>query len=352
MANESNGRKRILTGDRPTGKLHLGHYIGSHRHRLALQDEYECFFLIADLHMLTTKPDKESILLIADNARAIVMDHLAIGIDPQKVTFYLQSAITESYELQLLISSLVTVERLQQLPTIKDMANAAGFEQLPYNLLGYPVLQSSDILLPRAHLVPVGKDNESHVEITRQIARRFNNAYGEVFPVPDSYIIGGTLVGTDGQAKMSKSLDNAIFLSDDAPTVRKRVMSMYTDPNRVSADVPGRVEGNPVFIYHDAFNPNLAEVEDLKDRYRTGRVGDVEVKEKLVKALNNFLDPVRERRAHYESQTGFVDELLYEGTLKGREEAKTTIIEVKKAMGLTGVWNKISRAAEKRRKKG
>lgn len=344
-------KKRILTGDRPTGKLHLGHYIGSHRHRLALQDEYECFFLIADLHMLTTKPDKESILLIADNARAIVMDHLAIGIDPQKVTFYLQSAITESYELQLLISSLVTVERLQQLPTIKDMANAAGFEQLPYNLLGYPVLQSSDILLPRAHLVPVGKDNESHVEITRQIARRFNNAYGEVFPIPDSYIIGGTLVGTDGQAKMSKSLDNAIFLSDDATAVRKRVMSMYTDPNRISADVPGRVEGNPVFIYHDAFNPNLAEVEDLKERYRTGKVGDVEVKEKLVKALNNFLDPVRERRAHYESQTGFVDELLYEGTLKGREEAKATIIEVKKAMGLTGVWNKISRAAEKRRKK-
>ncbi len=344
-------RKRILTGDRPTGKLHLGHYIGSHRHRLALQDEYECFFLIADLHMLTTKPDKADILLIADNARAIVMDHLAIGIDPQKVTFYLQSAITESYELQLLISSLVTVERLQQLPTIKDMANAAGFEQLPYNLLGYPVLQSSDILLPRANLVPVGKDNESHVEITRQIARRFNNAYGEVFPVPDSYVIGGTLVGTDGQAKMSKSLNNAIFLSDDANSVRKRVMSMYTDPNRVSADVPGRVEGNPVFIYHDAFNPNLAEVEDLKERYRTGKVGDVEVKEKLVVALNSFLEPTRERRAYYESQTGFVDELLYEGTLKGREEAKSTIIEVKKAMGLTGVWNKISRSAEKRRKK-
>jgi tryptophanyl-tRNA synthetase len=351
MANQSNGRKRILTGDRPTGKLHLGHYVGSHRHRLALQDEYECFFLIADLHMLTTKPDKEDILMIAENARAIVMDHLAIGIDPQKVTFYLQSAIPESYELQLLISSLVTVERLQQLPTIKDMANAAGFEQLPYNLLGYPVLQSSDILLPRAHLVPVGKDNESHVEITRQIARRFNNAYGEVFPLPDAYVIGGTLVGTDGQAKMSKSLNNAIFLSDDANTVRKRVMGMYTDPNRVSADVPGRVEGNPVFLYHDAFNPNLAEIEDLKERYRTGKVGDVEVKEKLTIALNNFLDPMRERRAYYESQTGFVDELLYEGTLRGREEAKTTVIEAKKAMGLTGVWNKISRAAEKRRKK-
>jgi tryptophanyl-tRNA synthetase len=348
---ETRKRKRILTGDRPTGKLHLGHFIGSHQHRLALQDEYECFFLVADLHMLTTKPDKESILAIADNARSIVMDHLAIGIDPEKVTFCLQSAIHETYELDLLISGLITVERLQQLPTIKDMAVAANMDQIPYNLLGYPVLQAADILLPRANLVPVGKDNESHVELTRQIARRFNNAYGEVFPLPDAYVVGGTLVGTDGQAKMSKSLDNAIFLSDDAATVNRRVMSMYTDPNRVTADVPGTVEGNPVFIYHDAFNPDKAEVEDLKQRYRTGNVGDVEVKEKLAKALNDFLDPVRERRAKYESMTGYIDELLYEGTLRARDEGKATLIEAKKAMGLTGVWNRISRAAEKRRKK-
>ena len=348
---ETRKRKRILTGDRPTGKLHLGHFIGSHQHRLALQDEYECFFLVADLHMLTTKPDKESILAIADNARSIVMDHLAIGIDPEKVTFCLQSAIHETYELDLLISGLITVERLQQLPTIKDMAVAANMDQIPYNLLGYPVLQAADILLPRANLVPVGKDNESHVELTRQIARRFNNAYGEVFPLPDAYVVGGTLVGTDGQAKMSKSLDNAIFLSDDAATVNRRVMSMYTDPNRVTADVPGTVEGNPVFIYHDAFNPDKAEVEDLKQRYRTGNVGDVEVKEKLAKALNDFLDPVRDRRAKYESMTGYIDELLYEGTLRAREEGKATLIEAKKAMGLTGVWNRISSAAEKRRKK-
>lgn len=344
-------RKRILTGDRPTGKLHLGHYVGSLRNRLKFQDEYECFFIIADLHMLTTKPDKESILAIADNARTIVMDHLAIGIDPSKVTFYLQSAVHEVYELQLLLSSLVTVERLQQLPTIKDMANAAGLEQIPYNLLGYPVLQSADILMPRANLVPVGKDNESHVELSRQIARRFNNAYGEVFPEPDPYVLGGTLVGTDGQAKMSKSLDNAIFLSDDAKTVTRRVMSMYTDPARIRADIPGTVEGNPVFAYHDVFNPNVAEVEDLKERYRAGKVGDVEVKEKLAKALNDFLEPVRERRAHYEAQTGYVDELLFNGTLHMRDEAKQTLIETKKAMGLTGVWNRISRAAEKRTKK-
>ncbi len=348
---DTQSRKRILTGDRPTGKLHLGHYIGSHRHRLAFQEEYECFFLIADLHMLTTKPDKESILAISENARTIVLDHLAIGIDPESATFVLQSAVHETYELQLLISSLITVERLLQLPSIKDMAAAANMEQIPYNLLGYPVLQAADILLPRANLVPVGKDNESHIELTRQIARRFNNAYGEVFPLPEAYVVGGTLVGTDGQAKMSKSLDNAIFLSDDEVTVRRRVMGMYTDPNRVSADVPGRVEGNPVFIYHDYFNPNKAEVEDLKERYRAGKVGDVEVKEKLARALNTFLDPMRERRAKYEAQTGLVDELIYEGTLRAREEAKATLLAAKQAMGLTGVWNRISRGAERRRKK-
>jgi len=344
-------KKRILTGDRTTGKLHLGHFIGSHRHRLAFQNEYECFFLLADLHMLTTKNDKADIEKTSDNARAIVMDHLAIGIDPKNVTFCLQSAIHETYELQLLISSLTTVERLQQLPTIKDMANSAGLEQIPYALLGYPVLQAADILLPRAHLVPVGKDNESHVEITRQIARRFNNAYGEVFPVPDSYVVGGTLIGTDGQAKMSKSLGNSISLSDDSKTVRRQVMGMYTDPKRVSADIPGTVEGNPVFAYHDYFNPNKAEVADLKTRYRAGQVGDVEVKEKLFIALENFLEPTRERRAHYEAQTGYVDELIFEGTMRAREEAQATIIAAKKAMGLTGVWNRISRSAEKRRKK-
>ena len=344
-------RKRILTGDRPTGKLHLGHYIGSHQHRLRFQDEYECFFLVADLHMLTTKPSKEDIERIGENARAIVMDHLAIGIDPEKVTFYLQSAVHEIYELQLLISSLVTVERLQQLPTIKDMASAANMDQIPYNLLGYPVLQAADILMPRAHLVPVGKDNESHVEITRQIARRFNNLYGEVFPEPDAFVQGGTLVGTDGQAKMSKSLNNAIFLSDDAKTVTKKVMGMYTDPARIRADIPGTVEGNPVFAYHDAFNPNVAEVEDLKARYRTGNVGDVEVKEKLAAALNNFLDPMRERRAKYSADTGLVDHLLVEGTAKASAEAQQTVYAVKKAMGLTGVWNRMRRSAEKRAKK-
>lgn len=343
--------KRILTGDRPTGKLHLGHYHGSLRHRLAYQESYTCYFLVADLHMLTTKPGKEEILRVAENARAIVLDQLAIGIDPQRVTFYLQSAVQEVYELQLLLSSLVTVERLQQLPTIKDMAQDAGLDQVPYNLLGYPVLQAADILLPKANRVPVGKDNESHVELARTIARRFNAAYGEVFPLPEPFVEGGTLVGTDGRAKMSKSLDNAILLSDDSATVRRRVMAMYTDPARVRADIPGRVEGNPVFAFHEAFNPNRKEVEDLKARYRSGTVGDVEVKERLIAALEAFLDPVRERRAHYEKDAGFVDELLHAGTLRMRALAGETMREVRAAMGLAGAWNRIARKAEERRKR-
>lgn len=343
----SQTRPRILTGDRPTGKLHLGHYVGSHRHRLRLQDQYECFFLVADLHMLTTKPDADSIAAIADNARAIVMDHLAIGIQPEAVTFYLQSAVHEIYEMQLLLSSHITVERLQQLPTIKTMASDANLDQVPYNLLGYPVLQAADILMPRGNLVPVGQDNESHVELTRQIARRFNAAYGEVFPIPESHIVGGTLVGTDGNAKMSKSLNNAIFLSDDAATVTRRVKGMYTDPKRISADIPGTVEGNPVFIYHDRFNPNREEVEDLKARYRVGQVGDVEVKDKLARALNDFLEPMRERRAHYEERTGFVDHLLETGTERARREARITLQAMKKAMGLSGIWNRIRRSSER-----
>lgn len=344
--------RRILTGDRPTGKLHLGHYVGSLKNRVRLQREYECFFIIADLHTLTTKPQKDSIAGIAENAREMVLDYLAAGIDPEISTIYLQSAVPEIYELNLIFEMLVTVPRLQRLPSLKDMARGADLQEMPFGLLGYPVLQTGDILLPRAHLVPVGKDNEAHVELTREIARRFNNMYGEVFPVPD-VLVGDvpTLVGTDGNAKMSKSLGNAILLSDDARAVEKRVRGMYTDPNRVRADVPGTVEGNPVFIYHDIFNNDAAEVADLKERYRSGRVGDVEVKEKLAAAINAFLDPMRERRAEFAAQPGLVDEVILNGTLRMREEAHATLTEVRKAMGLGGVWNGIRRKAEKAIKK-
>jgi tryptophanyl-tRNA synthetase len=343
-------RKRILTGDRPTGKLHLGHYVGSLANRVRLQDEYECFFIVADLHTLTTKPEKENIEQLSENVHSAVLDYLSVGIDPKKSVIYLQSAVPEVTELSLFFQNLITVPRLSRVPSLKEMAQNAHIEEMPFGLLGYPVLQAADILLPRAHLVPVGKDNEAHVEVTREIARRFNFLYGETFPVPEVMISEyGSLVGTDGNAKMSKSLSNAIFLSDDEKAVQKRVMSMYTDPKRVRADIPGTVEGNPVFIYHDAFNPNKAEVEDLKARYRAGTVGDVEVKEKLAGAINAFLDPIRARRAYYESQKGLVEEIIYEGTMRMREEAHITLSMAKKAMGLSSVWNRISRKAEDRR---
>jgi tryptophanyl-tRNA synthetase len=347
-------RKRILTGDRPTGKLHLGHYVGSLQKRVELQEKYDTILIIADLHMLTTKPNREAIEQITENARGMVLDYLAAGIDPEKVSIYLQSAIPEVYELNLIFEMLVTVNRLNRVPSLKDMARAANIsdEEMPLGLLGYPVLQAADILLPRAHLVPVGKDNESHVEVTREIARRFNHLYGEVFPVPDC-LVGDvpTLVGTDGQAKMSKSIGNCIYLSDDEAAVNKKVKSMYTDPNRVSADVPGTVEGNPVFIYHDAFNPDKAEVEDFKQRYREGKVGDVDVKQSLAKAINNLLAPMRERYAHYAADTGFVDQVILDGTETMRSYARETMQEVRKAMGFAGSWNRLRRSAEKRAKK-
>jgi tryptophanyl-tRNA synthetase len=314
------------------------------------QHEYESFFLVADLHMLTTRSQPEHIREIDANARQMVLDAIAAGIDPDTVTFYLQSGVHELHELYTLLQNLVTVARLERLPSLKDMARDAHIE-MPYGLLGYPVLQAADILCVRAHYVPVGKDNIAHVEITREIARRFNYLYGDVFPIPEGEVGKvPTLVGTDGQAKMSKSLNNAIFLSDSAQEVERKVRGMYTDPNRGRADIPGTVEGNPVFIYHDAFNPDRAEVEDLKARYHAGRVDDVEVKRKLAAAINVLLEPMRERRARYD-EAGRIEEILCVGTQRVREETQATLYEMHKAMGFTGVWNRIRRKAEGYRQK-
>ena len=329
-------RKRILTGDRPTGRLHLGHWVGSLASRVRLQDRYECFFIVADLHALTTRPEKEAIAEIPGHVREMVLDYLAAGIDPERSTIFLQSAVPQTSELALLLGMLVSLPRLERIPSIKDMAEAAHLDVLPFGLVGYPVLQAADILLPRADLVPVGRDNVPHVEVTREIARRFNSLYGVVFPEPDALVSDvPVLPGIYGQQKMSKSLDNAIFLSDDAETVRRRVMQMYTDPNRVRADVPGTVEGNPVFTYHDAFNPDASEVEDLKSRYRAGKVGDVEVKRKLAAALNAFLEPMGERRARLEAEPRIVDEVIDAGNARMREVARVTMAQVHEAMGLT-----------------
>lgn len=341
-------KKRLLTGDRPTGRLHLGHYVGSLKNRVLLQHQHDCYFIIADLHTLTTKPSKDEILHLREHVYDMVLDYLSCGIDPSISTIYLQSAVPAVYELNLFFEMLISVNRLSNLPSLKEMAKNAHLEEIPFGLLGYPVLQTADILCPRAHLVPVGKDNEAHVELARDIARRFNQYYGEVFPLPEA-IVGetGNLVGTDGKGKMSKSANNAIYLSDDAQTVIKKVKGMYTDPNRIHATDPGTIEGNPVFIYHDLFNTQRDEVASLKERYKEGKVGDVEVKECLSAAINRFLDPIRERRLHYAQEAGLVERIIYEGTLKMKECSDETVKEAKSLMGLGGLWNKISRNARK-----
>lgn len=346
--------KRILTGDRPTGKLHLGHYVGSLKNRVELQDSYETIILVADLHMLTTKNNSDAIASLSDNIKHMVTDYLACGIDPSKSDIYLQSAIQEVYELNLIFEMLVSVNRLSRLPSLKDMVKSSNLseESMPFGLLGYPVLQAADILLPMATLVPVGKDNEAHLEITREIARRFNHLYGDVFPEPES-LIGEvpTLMGTDGNSKMSKSLNNCIYLSDDANVLRKKVRSMYTDPKRIHADIPGRVEGNPVFQHLDAFCSDTALVNQLKERYRTGNVGDGEVKDHLYECLEDFLKPIRQRRSELESDRGYIEQVLVEGTAKMKELAFDNMKKARKAMGLQGNWNRIRRSAEKRQKR-
>jgi tryptophanyl-tRNA synthetase len=324
--------RRMLTGDRPTGPLHLGHYAGSLKMRLDLQDQIECFVLMADLHVLTTRThDLEE---IGENIRQVALDYLSVGIDPQKTTIYLQSLVPEVLELFWLFMPLVSVPRAQRIPTLKEQVRDLQLESASMALLSYPVLQSADILMVKGDVVPVGKDQASHIELTREIARRFNQTYAPVFPEPDAPI-QPVLIGTDGQAKASKSIGNVILLSDDPKTVEEKVRSMYTDPNRIRADIPGRVEGNPVFIYHDAFNDDPAEVEDLKQRYRKGAVGDVEVKQKLAAAINRFLDPIRERRAAFEKQKGLAGDIIREGSARAREECRKTLGEAREAMGLT-----------------
>ncbi len=322
---------RLLTGDRPTGKLHLGHYVGTLKNRVRLQDEYDCFFLLADYHLLTTRLDH--LEEIDENIRDIVLDYLSVGIDPSRSHIVLQSLVPETAELQLIFSMLVSVPRVQRVPTLKEVMHDLHISQPSLGLLGYPVLQAADILIVRGEIVPVGKDQASHLEVTREIARRFNEQFGPVFPEPQT-LIGevGTLPGIDGKAKMSKSLGNDILLTDDARTVTEKVMRMYTDPTRIHPTDPGHVEGNPVFIYHDAFNLNTAEVDDLKARYRAGTVGDIEVKQRLARALNAFLDPIRERRARFAQRPEVIEEIVIEGSRHARTEAQHTMALVKAAM--------------------
>ena len=334
-------KPRILTGIRPTGALHLGHYVGALKNWLDLQDAYQCYFLIADYQALGDH--FHDIDLIRESVLDVTLDWLAVGLDPEKSSFVVQSYVPEHAELTMLLSFVTPLGMLERNPTLKSEIDSLPVERRTVGFYNYPMSQVADILLPRAHLVPVGEDQAPHIEMTREVARKFNRMFDRVFPEPGT-LIGdiGRLVGTDGNAKMSKSRGNAIMLSDDVGTVNQRVRSMFTDPNRIRADIPGRVEGNPVFEYHDAFNPDIAQIDDFKDRYRKGKVGDVEVKSALAQALNDFLDPIRERRERYKNDMPYVEDVLMDGVRRGRDIAAETMQRVRDAMRIssyTSSWS-------------
>lgn len=328
-------KKRVLTGDRPTGPLHLGHYVGSLKNRVELSNasDYETFIMVADVQALTDNFDNPE--KVRENTLQVLADNILVGVDPNKATFFLQSAIPQIAQLTIFYANLVSMGRLERNPTVKDeIKQRAKFkDSIPLGFMMYPVLQAADITVVKGEVVPVGEDQVPHIEQTREIVRKFNSIYGDVFPEPEA-LVGDfpRLVGTDGGAKMSKSIGNCIYLSDSADEVKRKVMGMYTDPARIHPTDKGKVEGNPIFIYHDAFNPNKEEVEDLKALYKAGKVGDVEVKEKLVVAINTFLEPVRERRKQYSD--GDLRQILHEGTEKTRKIAEQTMREVRSAMKL------------------
>jgi tryptophanyl-tRNA synthetase len=326
--------KRILTGDRPTGRLHLGHFVGSLQNRVRLQHEYDAYILIADVQALTDNFEHPEML--RQNVFEVTLDYLAVGLDPERVKIVVQSMVPELAELTIYFMNLVTVATLERNPTVKEEIKQRNFKRgVPVGFWSYPISQAADITIFKAHLVPVGEDQLPMIEQAREIVRRFNGLYGKVLIEPKA-MLGevARLPGTDGGAKMSKSLNNCIYLSDPPEMLKKRVMSMFTDPTRIHPTDPGHVEGNPVFTYHDTFNPNKAEVEELKERYRKGTVGDVEVKQKLLNALDNFLAPIRARRAEYESKPERVKEIIMEGTKKARATAQQTMEEVRTAMKL------------------
>jgi len=317
---------------RPTGRLHLGHLVGALGNWVPLQDQYDCFYFIADWHALTSEyADTRS---ITGNVYDNVADWIGAGLDPEKSTFFVQSLVAEHAELYLLLSMVIAVPWLERVPTYKEQRETLKDKDLStIGFLGYPLLQTADVAMYDARFVPVGDDQVAHLELAREVVRRFNNFYGDVLVEPQPLLSKfPRLPGLEGDKKMSKSVGNTIHLSDTADEVKKKVMSMYTDPKRVRADIPGTVEGNPVFIYHDAFNPNRDEVEDLKTRYRTGKVGDVEVKTKLAVALNARLDPIRERRAAVLAKPDRLREILFEGSRRAQASAAETMARVRDAM--------------------
>ena len=328
-------KETILTGDRPTGPLHLGHYVGSLLNRVALQDDYKQYIMIADLQALTDNADNPQ--KVRDNVMEVMLDYLSVGIDPKKTTIFVQSMIPEIAELTILYLNLVTVNRLQRNPTVKaEMQSKSYGESVPAGFLMYPVSQAADITIVKGTLVPVGEDQLPMIEQTNELVRSFNRIYGvDLFPEAKALVSKvGRLPGIDGKAKMSKSLGNAIFLSDDEETLKKKVMSMFTDPGHLRVEDPGQVEGNMVFEYLDVFDVDKDKVSELKQQYRHGGLGDVKLKMYLFKVLNELLTPIRIKRAQLATDKDAILKILLQGTKKVRKVAAATMDQVRQAMHL------------------
>lgn len=350
----STGKKRVLTGDTPTGRLHLGHWVGSLENRVAMQEEYDCYFIIANVHAFTTRVEKPD--EIRESVMEITMDYLAAGIDPARATILVQSEIPAIAELTFLFAMLLPFNRVMRNPTLKDEIRDKGLgENYPFGFPMYAVGQTADILSFRPELVPVGEDQLPHLELTREVARRFDQLYcgvdsktedrdymkaGGILPVIEPKLgrvrrlvgIGAPSAETGQLLKMSKSLNNAIFLSDDPDAIKKKVMSMYTDPNRKRASDPGTVENNPLWIFHETFNPDKQWVQGAEAKYRAGQIGDVECKRKLVEVLVALIEPIRQRRQVFEKDPGQVLKVLREGTARANTVAEETLMMVKRAM--------------------
>ncbi len=326
--------KRVVSGMRPTGRLHLGHLVGALQNWEQLQRQYDCFYFVADWHALTSHYASTG-QIVAD-ALDNAADWLGAGVDPEKSTLFVQSMVPEHAELYLLLQMITPIPWLERVPTYKEqMEQLAERDLSNLGFLGYPLLQTADVIIYDAHYVPVGDDQVPHLELSREVVRRFHGFYGEIFVEPQPLLTPTPrLPGLDNR-KMSKSYNNTIDLSDSPEDVAKKIRQMYTDPKRVRADIPGTVEGNPVFIYHDAFNPDKAEVEDLKARYRAGKVGDVEVKTKLAAAVNAMLDPIRARRAEALKRPGYLKDVLVEGSKRARAVARETMVRVRDAVKLS-----------------
>lgn len=331
-------KKVVLTGDRPTGKLHIGHYVGSLKERVKMQNsgKYNMFIMIADQQALTDNardPEK-----IHNSLIQVALDYLAVGLDPAKSTMYIQSQIPALSELNMYYLNLVTVSRLERNPTVKAEIQQKNFDRsIPAGFLTYPVSQTADITAFKGELVPVGDDQEPMMEQAREIVRSFNNIYGDILVEPKGVFPPkgqGRIPGLDGNAKMSKSLGNAIYLSDDEKTLQKKVMSMYTDPTHIHVEDPGHIEGNVVFTYLDIFDPDKEHVQELKDQYQAGGLGDVKIKRYLFEVLNSELKPIQERREEFAKDIPAVYDMLKQGCADANEVANQTLAEVRHAMGL------------------